>query len=165
MKKFLVLIMLLASCTSNKEATVTAKDGVDGKDGASIIGPKGERGESGSSIVGPKGDKGDRGEIGATGVGTQGPAGAAGKNSVIKTYTATLTQCPNGGLVIDTFTDMNGNNTYDLGDTNYQRSLLCNSVVTITTVETEDEHHEKYHHNHKHDKSKDKDCESGKLDN
>lgn len=34
------------------------KNGVDGKDGESIVGPKGDKGES---IVGPKGDKGDSG--------------------------------------------------------------------------------------------------------
>ncbi len=183
MKKLLVLVLLLASCTSNKEAAVAAKDGIDGKDGtnascsttqtptgAKITCSDGTTSNltNGASIVGSKGDKGDRGEVGATGVGTQGPVGAAGqngKNSVIKSYTATLAQCANGGLVIDTFTDVNGNNTYDAGDTNYQRSLLCNAVVTVTTVETQDEHHEKYHHNHKHDKNKDSDCESGKLDN
>jgi hypothetical protein len=183
MKKLLIAILLLTACSSNKDATVTAKDGLNGSDGknancsttqtaagAKIVCSDGTtsvltNGINGLSTVGPKGDKG---EVGAAGVGTQGPAGISGsngKNSLIKAYTATHTQCANGGLVIDTFTDVNGNNTYDAGDTNYQRSLLCNAVVTVTTVETQDEHHEKYHHNHKHDKNKDNDCESGKLDN
>jgi hypothetical protein len=181
MRKLLILGLLLVACSSNKDATATAKDGSNGSDGknascsttqtatgAKISCSDGTtsvltNGINGLNIAGPRGD---RGEVGEAGVGTQGPAGISGqngKNSLIKVYVATPAQCANGGLVIDTFTDVNGNNTYDTGDTNYQRSLLCNAVVTVTTIETQDEHHEKYHHNHNHDKSKDGDCESGKL--
>lgn len=171
MKKiFLVFLLALSGCLdSDKSATVTAKDGVNGLAGSSCSTTQNSSGATVSCSDGTTAElkngvslKGDRGEVGATGVGLQ---GAAGKNSLIKTYTATIAQCANGGLVIDTFTDVNGNNNYDAGDTNYQRSLLCNAVVTVTTVETQDEHHEKYHHSHKHDKTKDSDCESGKLDN
>lgn len=38
------------------------KDGIDGKDGRSIVGPQGSQGEPGESIVGSKGDKGDNGK-------------------------------------------------------------------------------------------------------
>lgn len=56
---------------------------------------------------------------------TNGVNGLNGANSVIKQYSAPESLCENG-LVIDTFTDINGNNEYDLNiDTNYQRTMLC----------------------------------------
>jgi hypothetical protein len=142
MKYILTLTMLcLLSCKETETATVTA---TNGKDGQSIIGPVGPAGRDGQSIVGP--------------VGPAGMSGANGKNAVIKQYAASVAQCPYGGLVIDTFTDVNSNNTYEAGtDTNYQRTVLCTQVL----VESEDEHHEHYHHGHNHDKEHDKNCERG----
>lgn len=190
MKKMLLVIsaLLLTCCTNDKSASVEAKDGKDAvcsttqtptgskvtcSDGtvSELKNVKGDKGNPGLSVKGDKGDRGDKGDVGASvkgdkgepGQSVTGPTGSAGKNAVVKVYTATVAQCPNSGLVIDTFTDTNSNNTYDAGDTNYQRSLLCATKTTVT--ETEDEHHEKYHKNHRHNKDEDSDCESGKLDN
>lgn len=122
MIKLLIVALFLVGCTENKSANVTAKDGVNGKDGQSIVGPKGDAGAKGD-----KGDTGAKGATGAAGVSVAGPAGSNGKNAVIKQYTATAAQCVNGGIILDTFTDINSNNTYESDiDTNYQRSVLCN---------------------------------------
>jgi hypothetical protein len=142
MKKLMVLgVLFLVGCTEHKQATVTAKDGINGKDGQSIIGAQG--------LQGSKGDKGDKGDTGVQGQkgdsaesvsSTTGPSGANGKNAVIKQYSATIAQCANGGIVLDTFTDMNSNNTYEANvDVNYQRTVLCNQISTCEDKKESDD--------------------------
>jgi Collagen triple helix repeat (20 copies) len=188
MKYVLIASLMFVGCMKDKQqAFVSAKDGANGTscstqqtstgskvvctDGTSSEVNNGRDGQTGATgAVGATGSVGARGATGLTGpqglqgvsgqsvVGPAGPSGASGKNAVVKQYTATTVQCASGGVVIDSFTDMNGNNTYEAGiDTNYQRSVLCNAIV----LESDDEHHEKYHHGHNHDKYHDKNCERG----
>lgn len=144
-------------CTDGTSSNIT-----NGANGQSVVGPKGDTGAAGAmgttGLTGSQGIQGQAGVAGQSIVGPQGLSGANGKNAVVKQYAATVAQCPSGGLVVDSFTDMNSNNTYDAGvDTNYQRSVLCNAIV----VESDDEHHEHYHHGHNHDKYHDRNCERG----
>lgn len=142
----LASLVFLAGCAKETETVkVEGKAGATGQTGtkgdtgnagvAGLTGSqgfKGDKGETGS--VGAQGSKGDKGLTGATGlqgqVGSAGAAGNNGANAVIKQYAATKDICPNGGLIIDTFTDINGSNTYESDiDTNYQRTKLCSIVV------------------------------------
>lgn len=56
------------------------KDGRDGKDGESIVGPAGKDGRDGKSIKGARGERGLPGKDGKTIVGPQGPRGKPGKD-------------------------------------------------------------------------------------
>jgi hypothetical protein len=173
MKTVMVLsVMFLVACTDNKQATVTAKDGINGKDGQSIVGERGAQGLAGTSCSteqlsnGVKikcgetesillnGAAGAAGSPGQSIVGPMGQPGASGKNAVIKQYSATTAQCANGGIVLDTFTDMNSNNTYESNvDTNYQRTVLCNQVSSCEDKKESDNEHED--EDKKDDKSED----------
>jgi hypothetical protein len=158
MKTTILLTIILAAFTScdgsnHKTAFVSAKNGVDGKsctvskvgsattisceNGSKAVVYDGSQGSTG--LQGPKGDTGSQGPQGAAGLpgiaglpgknGLNGSNGADGKNSLVKMYQATTAQCANGGIMIVTFLDVDGNNQYTANiDTNYQQSLLCNQV-------------------------------------
>jgi len=122
---FIAIAIGLSGCNDGYSEVKT----VQGKQG--LKGDKGDKGDTGltgaTGPVGPRGLNGMNGYNGATGsVGPKGDTGPHGANAVIKQYLAPSSLCPNGGVVIDSFTDINNNGTYEAGiDLNFQRSVLC----------------------------------------
>jgi hypothetical protein len=170
MKYLLIALFIgLTACTETKTATVVGKNGADGQN---IVGERGAQGLAGTSCSteqlsnGVKikcgetesillnGSSGSSGSSGQSIVGPAGQPGASGKNAVIKQYSATTAQCANGGIVLDTFTDMNSNNTYESNvDTNYQRTVLCNQISSCEDKKESNNEHE--NEDNKDDKSED----------
>jgi len=95
-----------------------------------VVGPSGAPGASGS-----KGDTGDQGATGQTGAaGTQGNAGTNGTNGAqgygagIKTTQLSVgnANCPNGGVQLENFQDLNNNGTLDTGESLLGLTYVCN---------------------------------------
>jgi hypothetical protein len=107
---------------------VSGEQGVAGLNGSNgVNGTNGLKGEQG--IAGAKGDKGDKGDTGY---------GQRGAPAIINQSIATKSLCPYGGMVIESFTDINGNGVYDNKDANHQVFTLCNQLVNQDSKENQD---------------------------
>lgn len=172
-KYVLVISLLLIGCGKKAEdVSVTAQDGQPGKDGQSVAGPAGPKGDAGAmgtagkngkdgatgaqGAVGPKGADGAKGATGAAG--PQGPKGETGKDGqsnmrivVIKADTKT---CPNGGSLLQIFSDMNSNGVYDAScDKDLKTVAICNPSCSCKHPDTDPKHPGHCSHpSHKDDK-------------
>ena len=158
------LFYVCQSDTTWKSIEIKGKDGVKGdqgiagKDGQSIVGPKGDKGDQGiQGIAGVKGDtgvqgikgdtgnqgiqgaKGDTGDQGIQGIqglagtngtnGANGSTGSTGDSYGLTTSAATVGNCPAGGTTIGIFKDLNHNGTYDSGSETITNSTnVCNGL-------------------------------------
>jgi len=60
--------------------------------------------------------------------GPQGIQGSKGSNAITEISSAGAAQCPTGGDIIVTATDLNEDGVIDNGDTNIQSATICNGV-------------------------------------
>lgn len=70
--------------------------------------------------------------LAACGSGPQGIQGPRGSNAITEISPASVTQCPAGGNIIVTATDLNEDGVIDNGDTNIQSAILCSGLPGAT---------------------------------
>ena len=125
-------------------------DGQDGQDGAvGATGPAGPQGPAGADgqdgavgatgPAGPQGIQGEQGAVGATGpTGPQGPAGPQGiagidgvespQNLIQTSIVESGDDCTNGGVLIESGIDTNGNATLDPSEV-ISSEYVCNGIL------------------------------------
>jgi hypothetical protein len=115
------------------------KNGIDGKDGQSVVGPQGVQGVAGQSVVGERGLQGIQGVAGRDGIDGQSVTGAAGQNGIngqdglsvgiLTTTEAIGSNCTTGGQKVQAFRDDNANGAYDAGEVLLgTASYVCNGA-------------------------------------